>query len=373
MVNQAINEYQPDYAVYPGEVLAYELELRGMSQQELAKRTGLSPKHIVAVMKAKSAITPETAIKLERALGMPADYWLKLESQFQETHARLAEEEQLNRDQDWLTHIPVAAMIKMGWLEKCKNRNEQLVEVLRFFGIASVSQWDDMWPNLNIAYRQHTTHEVFPEAVSAWLRRGEIVAANIQCQPYDKTEFRVALDKVRCLTSESPDVFVTAMQAMCAQAGVAVVFVPSLPKTGISGATRWLNPYKAIIQLSLRYKTNDHLWFTFFHEAGHILLHGKKELFLEGANGLDPEKEQEANAFAENELIEKKIFKQYIQSTARYTKSSIVQFAKQVGIAPGIVVGQLQHKGVLPRSHCNDLKQRYEWVSEKSPKRALTP
>lgn len=364
MVNQAINEYQPDYAVYPGEVLAYELELRGMTQQELAKRTGLSPKHIVAVMKAKSAITPETAIKLERALGMPADYWLKLESQYQETLARLAEEEQLNHDQDWLARLPVVAMVKMGWLVKYKNRKEQLVEVLRFFGIASVNQWEDMWPNLNVAYRQHTTHEVFPEAVSAWLRRGEIEAANIQCQPYDKAAFRIALDKIRSLTSESPDVFVTVIQKLCAQSGVAVVFVPALPKTGISGATRWLNPNKAIIQLSLRYKTNDHLWFTFYHEAGHILLHGKKELFLEGTNGLDPEKEQEANAFAENELIKKKLLKQFIQTTSRYTKTSIIKFAKQVGIAPGVVVGQLQHKGVLPRSHCNDLKQQYEWVGE---------
>ena len=364
MVNQVINEYQPDYAVIPGDVLGYELELRGMSQQELAKRTGLSAKHVVAVMKSKSAITPETAIKLERALGMPADYWLKLESQYQETLARLSEEEQLNNDLDWLTHIPTAAMIKMGWLEKHKNKKEQLVEVLRFFGIASVDQWDDMWPNLNVAYRQHSTHEVFPEAVSAWLRRGEIKAANIQCQPYDKAAFRDSLDKVRGLTSESPDVFVAAMQDICAQAGVAVVFVPALPKTGVSGATRWVNSNKAIIQLSLRYKTNDHLWFTFYHEAGHILLHGKKELFLEGENGLDPEKEEEANRFAENELIQRKLLKQFMQTTTRYTKASIIKFAEQVGIAPGVVVGQLQNKGVLPQSHCNDLKERYVWSHE---------
>jgi len=364
MVKQAINVYQPDYAVYPGEVLSYELELRGMSQKELAKRTGLSTKHIVALIKAKSAITPETAIKIERALGMPAQYWLKLESQYQETLARLSEEERLSRDQSWLTHIPVSAMIKLGWLTKYKDKKEQLVEVLRFFGIASINQWDDMWPNLNVAYRQHNTHEVRPEAVSAWLRQGEVEASNIQCQPYDKAAFRSALDQIRNLTSETPDVFVTAMQKMCAQAGVAIVFVPALPKTGVSGATRWLNPNKAIIQLSLRYKTNDYLWFTFYHEAGHILLHGKKELFLEGANGLDPEKEKEANTFSENELIQKKVFKQFIQATNRYTKANIKQFADQIGIAPGVVVGQLQHKGVLPRSHCNDLKQRYKWVHE---------
>lgn len=305
MDKQIINEYRPNYAVPPGDVLSAELELRGMTQQELARRTGLTPKHIVSIVKAKSAITSETAIKLERAMGMPAEYWLNLESQYQEVLARLHEESKLERDLTWLKHIPVAQMAKLGWIAKFADPKSQLVEVLRFFGIASVGQWDDMWPNLQVAYRQHNHTEIFPEAVSAWLRQGEIEAAQIPCAPYEKAAFRAALDQIRKLTTETPEVFVPKMQELCANAGVAVVFVPALPKTGVSGATRWLNSNKAIIQLSLRYKTDDHLWFTFFHEAGHILLHGKKELFLEGANGLDEGKEEEANRFAQEELIPK--------------------------------------------------------------------
>ena len=363
MDKHTTNEYQPDYAVTPGEVLSAELELRGMSQQELAKRTGLTPKHIISVLKSKSSITPETAIKLERALGMPADYWLNLESHYQEVLARMNEEAQLDRDLDWLKHIPIAQMAKLGWIAKLSDTKAQLVEVLRFFGIASVSQWDDMWPNLKVAYRQHNHHEIFAEAVSAWLRRGEIEAAQITCAPYDKAAFRAALDQVRSLTSEAPEIFVSKMQMLCASAGVAVVFVPCLPKTGVSGATRWLNPSKALIQLSLRYRTNDHLWFTFFHEAGHILLHGKKELFLEGANGLDEIKEDEANKFAQEELIPRAEFAHFAQQRP-FGKAMICAFSKRIGIAPGIVVGQLQHAGLLPRTHCNELKQKFLWVHE---------
>ncbi len=363
MVEQVINEYQPDYVVIPGDVLAYELELRGMIQQELAKRTGLTPKHIVSIMKGKSKITSETAIKFERALGMPADYWLNLESQYQEIQARIAEEEQLERDLDWLKKIPVAPMAKFGWINKFKDKKEQLVEVLRFLGIASVDQWDDVWPSLNVAYRQHNTHEVYPEAVSAWLRRGEIEASAINCTSYEKNKFRSVLDEVRKLTTQPPEIFVPAMQDLCASAGVAVVFVRALPKTGVSGATRWLNSNKAVIQLSLRYKTDDHLWFTFFHEAGHILLHGKKELFLEGVNGLDIEKENEANTFAENELIPKKEFTHFIRNGV-FTKASIIEFAGSIGIAPGIIVGNLQHnKKLLRPDFCNDLKQRFQWAA----------
>lgn len=357
------NQFQPDYAVSPGEVLCVELKLRGMTQQELARRTGITPKHIISILKAKSAITPETAIKFERALGMPVEYWLNLESHYQEVLARLAEEEQLESDLDWLKHIPVSAMAKLNWIEKIKDKKEQLVEVLRFFGIANVEQWDEMWPNLNVAYRQNQTHEVFPEAVSAWLRKGELEASNIACEPYNKDKFREVLDQIRGLTTTDPSHFIPAMQELCSMAGVAVVFVPALPKTGVSGATRWLNKNKAIIQLSLRYKTDDHLWFTFFHEAGHILLHGKKELFLEGTNGLDMNKEHEANVFSEHMLIPAKKLTKFIIDR-RFTKASITSFAKSIGISPGIVVGQLQYRGLLKVHFCNDLKQRFKWAHE---------
>jgi HTH-type transcriptional regulator/antitoxin HigA len=363
MAKQAINEYQPDYAVSPGEVLSDELEVRGMTQQELAKRTGLTPKHIVSIAQARSSITPETAIKLERALGMPADYWLNLESQYQEALARLREEAKLERDLGWLKRIPVALMAKLNWIEKHRDAKAQLVEVLRFFGIASVDQWDDMWPNLNVAYRQHNHQEIFPESVSAWLRRGEIDAAQIACEPFDKAAFRAALDQIRLLTTETPDVFVPRMRELCAKAGVAVVFVPALPKTGVSGATRWINSNKAIIQLSLRYRTDDHLWFTFFHEAGHILLHGKKELFLEGANGLDPAKESEANSFSEQELLPRVPFSAFIRR-GHFSKVAILSFAQEIRVAPGIVVGHIQHRGLLPRTHCNELKQTFRWAHE---------
>ncbi len=227
------NRYQPDYAVTPGEVLAYELDLRKMSKAELAKRTGLTEQHLNAIVKCKgkSAITPETAIKLERAIGMPVDYWLNLEANYQETQARLAEEAQLERDLDWLRKLPLKEMIKLSWLSERSDGKAQLIEVLRFFGIASVDQWDDIWPRLAVAYRQHDKHEIRPEAVSAWLRQGELEAARIDCATYERAAFRHALNEARKLTAvANPAEFVPAVQAICAAAGVAVVFVPALPK-----------------------------------------------------------------------------------------------------------------------------------------------
>lgn len=363
MVEAQRNEFEPDYVVAPSEVLAYELELRAMNQNELARRTGLTPKHIVDLVKGKSRITPETAIKLERAIGMPVDYWLNLEANYQEALARQGEQGQLNQDLGWLERLPIKDMVKLGWIERFKDKTAQLEELLRFFGIASVRQWEEVWPSLEVAYRQSNKHEVSGEAISAWLRQGELQAGAIACQPFDKDNFRKALDEVRTLTDLSPAEFVPRMQTLCAAAGVAVVFVPALPKSGISGATRWLNPNKAVIQLSLRYKSNDQLWFTFFHEAGHLMLHGKKELFLEGLNGMAAEKEAEADQFALKELVPRKDFNAFLLE-ADYSAESIRAFAASVGIAPGIVVGQLQHLGELNWNQCNNLKCYYKWDHE---------
>lgn len=363
MVNKATGSYTPDYAVAPGEMLEYEMDIRGMTQQELVRRTGVTSKHINELMSSKAPISPAMAIKLERAMGMPAQYWLNLEANYQEIQARQEEEKQLEADLGWLAKIPYREMVKLGWIRDISDKKERLSEILRFFGIASVKQWQQMWPMLSVAYRQTQKHEVFPEAVSVWLRQGELEANKIACQPFDKKNFRAALDEARSLTTLPPNDFLPRLIQSCADAGVAVAFVPNLPKTGVSGATRWLNKDKAVIQLSLRYKSDDHLWFTFFHEAGHILLHGKKEMFLEGTNGLDNEKEEQANAFASKELIPAKALKQFIEST-KPTKANINAFASEVGVSPGIVVGQLQHRGVLPRSHCNDLKQFYKWNHE---------
>ena len=147
----------------------------------------------------------------------------------------------------------------------------------------------------------------------------------------------------------------------CAACGLALVFVPELPGTHVWGATRWLSPSRALIQLSLRYKTDDHFWFTFFHECGHVLLHGKRDVFVESEEfSLDEAKEAEANSLARNVLIPETALKSFLRRRV-FTGTAIRQFAFQIGVAPGIVVGRLQHDGLLERTACNELKRTLDW------------
>jgi addiction module HigA family antidote len=367
MSNVIQNQYTPDYVSPPGETLEEILEEREMSQAELAERMGRPKKTISEIINGKAAITPETALQLERVLGIPASFWNNRERDYREALARQEEQARLSEEVAWLDQIPVGEMTKQKWIQFYQDKVEQLREVLNFFAVASPEQWKEFWGGgIHVNFRKSPAFQSDPGAVAAWLRRGEIEAAEIECAGYDANKFKETLQQVRALTVEPPEIFQPEMVRLCAAAGVAVVFVPELPKTRTCGATRWLTSHKALIQLSLRHKTDDHLWFAFFHEAGHILLHGKRDVFLEGKgvqSADEQDKEEEANKFAADILIPSDQLKRFLASGQRRSKAGIRQFASEIGIAPGIVVGRLQHDKHLPLSYCNELKCRLEWVS----------
>jgi HTH-type transcriptional regulator/antitoxin HigA len=361
------DQYYPDYAVIPGETVLETIESLGMSQAELAVRTGRPAKTINGIIQGKVAITSDTALQFERVLGVQASFWNALQAQYQETVTRFGEERRLQQHLQWLQDMPVTEMTRLGWMPSLKDPVPQMQALLRFFGVASPDQWQAVWSGAAVAFRKSGAFQSDRKAVAAWLRRGEIEAQQIATLPFEADKFRNALQSIRSVTTQSPDVFLPRVVGGCAQAGVAVVFVPELRRTRVCGATRWLTSAKALIQLSLRYKADDQLWFTFFHEAGHILLHGKRDEFLDENVG-EPSgdaKEQEANRFAADYLVPSKDLQGFLMMhKAGIGRDDIQQFSQKLGIAPGIVVGRLQHDGHLPYSHCNDLKQHFTWVKE---------
>lgn len=367
------NAYAPDVVSHPGVTLAEAMEERAMSQAELSRRLGRPKKTINEIIQAKSGITSETALQLEKVLGIPADFWVNRQRLYDESVARSEERSRLEKRAEWVERFPIRRMTKLGWIEKREDKVDQLIEVLRFFGIASPDQWDVLAESMLASFRLARTFESSIEEVAAWLRRGELESQPIQCRPYDMDGFMDLLrGEIRSLTRTDPAEFQPRLTEICASVGVAVALVPQLPKARVCGATRWLSPEKALIQLSLRYKTDDHLWFTFFHEAAHIVIHGKRDIYLESTkDGLETEvKEQEADAFAADMLIPPEALKQFLDelSPGRFpTRNQIVEFATRIGIAPSIVVGRLQHDRLppsnpLPFSHYHDLKMTLVWA-----------
>lgn len=361
---QEQNEFEPDVAFPPGVFLEELLDERGMTQRELADRTGKSKKAINEIVSGKAPINAQTALELEKVLGPPAHWWSNLELQYREHLARERERERLSAFVSWAQRFPVRELRNLGVLPPRKGiKNVATVQdLLRFFGVSSPEQWQRFWATQTVRFRRPGAGEQNLEALSAWLRWGEAQAQKLEMAPYSERGFEAALAEIRGLTTESPDAFVPRVRERCAQAGVAFVILPLIPKAGISGVTRWLAPDRALLQMSLRYRKDDHFWFTFFHEAAHILKHRKKAIFLEGDRGGSRE-EQEANRFAADLLIPPAEYqREFGEVGPRISKAQVRAFAARVGVAPGIVVGRLQHEGRIPFSHLNGLKRTFEWA-----------
>ncbi len=348
--------YRPDTISPPGETLADLLDDRELTQAELAERMGRPKKTINEIIRGKAAITAETALQLERVLGVPAGFWLRREHQYREFLARQNEAEALTHHLDWLQQLPMRDMIQLQFIQHQANPLDQLREVLAFFGIATPAQRY----YITAALRRSTAFTSDEEALRVWLRQGERFAEERACAPFNERGFRDLLQHARTLTREPIVEAWTTITRQCAEVGVVAVIVPELPRTRVCGATRWLAPDKALIQLSLRYKTDDQFWFSFFHEAAHLLLHSKRDAFLdEDAYTSDPQ-EAEANQFAQELLIPAADFQRLLRrrGAGHFSRDLITRFAEEIGIAPGIVVGRLHHAQKLPKTHLHGLKQK---------------
>ncbi len=346
----------------PGDTIQEHIDFIGMSQAELAERMGRPKEKINDIIKGREPITTATAFQLDKVLGIPAGFWINRENTYRKELYELQQQEALESQKDWLAAFPINEIRKLGWLPHTREKHILVDSLLKFFGVASTEEWETIYvaEEVSVAFRVSLAHTQSPHAISAWLRMGELQAKELKIEPFDKRKFKDALSEIKELAFLIPVGFAQQLQNICAQCGVALVYTPKLPKAPISGATRWFHN-KPIIQLSGRFKTNDHFWFTFFHEAAHIILHGKKDVFLENVTGatIDLEKEEEANAFAAKQLLTDGQLRE-IRQAEPLTDELIQAFAHKFRTPPGVIIGRLQHLGLIPYSTGNEFREKID-------------
>lgn len=351
------NQYIPQSYPHPGETLEEKLQEIGMGPKEFAIRTGKPEKTIFAIIKGESNITADMAVQFESVTKIPASFWLNSQRLYDEYIARKKHKEVIAHAAAWAMQFPLSVMIKKKWLPVCKTIEEKTMALLSFFSISSPEAWDKYYfkQELKVAFSISLAHANEPFAISAWLRKGELQAAEIPTIGYSEKGFKELLPKLKTLMANQPADYLNELQLLCSKVGVKVVYTPCLPKAPINGSTRWLND-TPLIQLSGRYKRNDNFWFAFFHEAGHILLHGKKDIFLENIEYPEKrnEKEQQADDFAIKWTLTELEEKEIIDSLPLNEKS-IKDFAQKFNTHPAIIIGRLQHKKRIPYSVGRDL------------------
>ncbi len=353
--------FNPDYASPPGDMLAETIEYLGITQTELARRMGRPLKTINEIIQSKAAVTADTALELERVLGVSAHLWMNMEANYREHLARKRAVEKLEVDEEWLGSLPVTAMQKAGWIPKTKDKRDLMAAILSFFGCASVASWHEIWMSPRVAYRKSPKLQSKAECVAAWLRKAELEAWSQTCAPFDSARFEAALRDLRKATTLPVKQWVGTIREACNDCGVAYVLLPGFPGIPVSGATRQLNQDRMLIVQTGRYRDDGHFWFTFFHEARHILQGKLRKDWLMEYEGNEDELEYDANRFAREFLIpSEKIIEARRQHGGKMPVEAGKALAAELGISEGIVAGRFHYDGIWQRFTGNDLKVKYQ-------------
>lgn len=362
--------FRPAVVSPPGDTLAEMIEERGIAQAELARRMGRPVNAINEMVLGTKEVTEDTALELERVLGTPAHFWLARESRYREYLARQRDAGRAESRLDWLNTLPLKQLQDAGVLQSGRLTTafkSSLIEpVLKFFGVASPEGWADQYGRVQAAFRRaNPAKQTDNAAITAWLRLGEIQASTATLPTYDADKLQANMAAMRGLTTQPAAEIGSQLKALCGEAGVVLAFVPSFPGTHVSGVARWLGD-RPLIQLSLLGKWNDVFWFSFFHEVAHILKHPKRAVFLDDASAgatAQSKEEKEADQFAADVLIAAKDDR--LLGQIELTSPAIRAFAKQISIHPGIVVGRLQHLGLLSYADpLTRLKDRYQLTAD---------
>jgi HTH-type transcriptional regulator/antitoxin HigA len=350
-----------DLAIPPGEYLAEVAQELGLSQSDLAERMDRPPQAINEIVAGSKAITPETALQLERVTGVPAHIWTSLEAEYRLTLAKQDDEKSIEEQRDLVQEFPYLTLATLGAVARTRKASERVKELCRYFGVANlrhISRVADYAPAFRAGKGNASSN-----ALAAWLRLVTLRAQEIETAPYDRNRLLEVVPELRNLTTRPPQEFVSRLRELLSECGVAFVLCPHFPRTYVHGSTFWLNPNKAVVATTIRGRWADVFWFSLFHEVGHLILkHSKREIFLEDGKrvGSHSELENEADVFARDTLIPVREFKDFL-ARGNLTSDAIAAFAKAVGIAPGIVVGRLQHDELIGRNH-HRFRVRYEWA-----------
>src|SRR5581483_377714 len=239
--------YEPTTVAHPGETVMDYLESMGWSQRDLVRRTGITPKTISEICNGKAPITPPTALAFEKALQRPAHLWLNLQRMYDEAEARKRAKAKLPDWMDWASSFPISDMVKLGWLDAAPARETAAEDLLTFFGVSTPDNWKAVWQASEVAFRQTRKFTKSVEAVSAWSRATELLGLQIETAPFSEAAFKGSLGRLRELSKLRVEEGIEQARLICAQAGIALVIVPELPKMGMSGCARWLSDNKAVI------------------------------------------------------------------------------------------------------------------------------
>ena len=338
--------------ITPAQMIEAQLHERGWSQRTLAMVLGLSEKTISSIMKGKTKISTELALRLQEALGIDADALLKLQASFDLKKAQL----EFRPDPALATRakvfgdLPVAEMISRGWLPGVSDLWDARLNgaLCAFFETTSI---DDIEVLPHAAKKTNIVGDATAPQI-AWLYRVKKIAKSTLVSPYSPSRVTAAIKELKPLLVSIEGA--RKVPRILSDCGIRFVIVESTSQAKIDGVCLWLDEKSPVIGMSLRFDRIDNFWFVLRHELEHVIQkHGQSAVMLDvslegdraGTGPGIPEEERVANAAAAEFCVPQKQLQHFASvKSPFYSERDIRGFAATYRIHPGLVAGQLQHK-----------------------------
>jgi HTH-type transcriptional regulator / antitoxin HigA len=328
-----------DSPVHPGKILRQKLEERGWTQDEFALITGRNKKTIGNIITGKTGISPDMAVTLSAVFKDSASEWMNWDSQYA---LSLVESDSLEigRRADLYAKAPIREMQKRGWIKLTSDPSELESQLAEFFAAP-----------LAVSTRRSGSSQLLTPIQSAWCQRARQLASALVVQAFDPSKFSNLEKELRVLAAYPKEV--RHLPKVFGKYGIRFVVVEPLAGAKIDGAAFWISEKAPVIAVSARFDRIDAFWFTVMHECSHIrhedALSVDDELVNETGSAevlTRDEFEIRADSEASSSLIAKEELDSFVRRLGPlYSRERIIQFAHRIKIHPGIIVGQLQHRG----------------------------
>ena len=353
----------------PGEYIMEFLNELGWTQKTLSEITGIPLRAINKMANDVQAISVEYAVLLANAFSTDAAFWVRISAEYQiekERKSRAAKEELASLKAQLHKYMPVADLVKKGWISKNPSSVEGIKEVYRSMFGSDELQEDYYEAEQGFCARRNRDDERFTRYYcKTWELFARRYASEMQdLLEYRKQELELFAEHLNDYTV-LPDGVAAAIEELN-QMGVGFFVLPHLQKTYLDGAA-FIEGKNPFIVYTGRYDREDNFWFVIAHEIAHILLHLQTgATFFDDMDGKS-EMSIEAQADrAAGEYLKKERVLALSKAGSYLTKARLHRISEEANVATCVALGVLQHEGKIPWRQYADEKPK---VLDKIPQK----
>lgn len=352
MKHMETKKYIPFEATHPGFVLKEELQARGIKQKEFALDIDMQPTMLNELIKEKRAVTAEIALSLEKALGIPADFWMRFQAGYELDCARIKERNIRKTQQIEIwglikQFVPVSIFEKRGILTNSLSENISLI--WQIYEVQSIEELElSFVANKKRSYYKKSEKLTNDQQnIFAWSKLAQWSAKKETLEQFQPQNKEKIIAELKDLYHVKSDV-IAGTKKILNENGIKFLIIKKFNQSPIDGYSFWSIDNPAMV-LTLRKKTFDNFAFSVTHELGHIfehLLPNHDEDFLDidYPEAEQSEKEKEANHFATQCFIDDSVWQIFLAQNPKFnyqtTERNIKRLAESLRLHPSIVFGR---------------------------------